>query len=71
MIHSKEQRSALVIAASARANLRCAGMVAENDMRAIRQESPAYVYDDFERVIWEEGLRDDIVNNFIVTGERL
>ncbi len=70
MIYSEEQRAALVMAASARANLRCAGMVAENTMREIRQESPAYVYDDFEKVIFDEGLREDIVNYFVGTGEK-
>jgi len=45
-------------------------MVAENTMREIRQESPAYVYDDFEKVIFDEGLREDIVNYFVGTGEK-
>lgn len=43
-------------AAVARAQIRAMGMQAENESRQNRGESPAYVEEDFVRVIDDEGI---------------
>lgn len=43
--------AAFIISQSACAMIEAMGMQAENTQRAIQQNSPAYVYDDFTRLI--------------------
>jgi len=50
------KRVAMANAATVRVNAQTAGMVAENTLRALQQESPAYFLDDFERLIDSEGI---------------
>jgi hypothetical protein len=50
------QQAAIIMARAACCNARIAGMTAENQQRAVEGNSPAYVSDDFERVIIEEGV---------------
>ena len=56
----------LLNAAVARVNARVAGMVAENEMRARRGESPAYTEDNFLLVIEEEGIGHNSAINMTV-----
>ena len=48
-----EAKFPLVMAEIARANVRAAGMEAENRQRAMHDSSPAYAGDEFETVITE------------------
>ena len=57
------RQEAFLISQSASAMITALGMQAENKQREIQQNSPAYVMDDFERVIsdhligWNDAIR--------------
>ncbi len=51
-----EQRVAFINSQIACALIEMNGMIAENAQRKIQQESPAYVGDDFERLINKYGI---------------
>lgn len=59
-----EQQAAYIVAQAACANARVAAMVAENQMRAHRGESPAYVEDHFDMVANDYGIHHNAVLTF-------
>jgi hypothetical protein len=61
---TSEQQAAYVIAQSVAASIECEGMKAENRVREARVESPAYVEDDFLRLIDRYGLHSNAVLNW-------
>jgi hypothetical protein len=54
------QRAAIV-----RAEIRLAGMLAENEQRRVSGFSPAYVQSDFDAIISDEGIGyNDVIGDF-------
>lgn len=58
--------AAFVISQSVCAMITAMGMQAENTQRAIQQDSPAYVYDDFQLLINEHLIgHNDVVSKLM------
>lgn len=60
---------ALAEARLLRARIRCEGMLAANQLRAISGIRPAYVESDFNRIITEEGISEGELVSLISFGE--
>ncbi len=69
-MHTPEQRAAYVISQSTAGLLRAAGMMAENQLRALNGESPAYGEDAFNALVEELGLDHNSVVE-ILRGQHL
>jgi hypothetical protein len=50
------EHAVLLLASIARANIRCAGMMAENSQRTVCGYAMAYTEEDFYKLIDEEGI---------------
>ncbi len=59
LYESEELRAAVLNARSAKLVAKTAGMVADNAQRAMRNESPCWTDQDFERAIVDCGLDDN------------
>lgn len=62
-----EQNTAYVLSQVALFNARIAGMVAENQMRAVRGEGPAYVKEHFDRAANESGIHHNAVIGLFIS----